>query len=88
MNIYRLAIPDIPSNLKYKIRREDYITKEIIIRTERLKKLGKLKPQLSNSNPELRLRGQAYTSEPDHPPLERNRSEEDLGSPSRGQSSS
>ena len=52
--ISRLAIPDIPANLKYKIRREDYITKEIIIRTERLKKLGKLKPQLSESNPKLR----------------------------------
>ena len=81
--ISRLAIPDIPANLKYKIRREDYITKEIIIRTERLKKLGKLKPQLSESNPELRHRGPGFTSESDPPPLERNKSEEDLGSPTR-----
>ena len=54
--ISRLAIPDVPSTLQNEIRREDFITKEIIIRTERerLKKLGKLKPQLSESNPKLR----------------------------------
>jgi len=34
----KLLIPDIPDTLKYRIRREAYITKEIIIRTERLKK--------------------------------------------------
>jgi len=33
----KLAIPDISAELKYKIRREAYITKEIIIRTERLR---------------------------------------------------
>jgi len=34
----RLLIPDMSASLKYKIRREAYITKEIIIRTERVKK--------------------------------------------------
>jgi len=54
--VLRLAIPDVPSTLQNEIRREDFITKEIIISTERerLKKLGKLKPQLSESNPKLR----------------------------------
>merc|ERR1719427_2488965 len=33
-------IPDISSTLKYRIRREEFITKEIIIRTERLRKNG------------------------------------------------
>lgn len=33
----KLAIPDISAKLKYRIRREAYITKEIIIRTERMK---------------------------------------------------
>ena len=51
----RLAIPDISSNLKYKIRREEYITKEIIIRTERLKKMGKLRNKLSESDPDIKV---------------------------------
>ncbi|XP_023339966.1 anoctamin-1 isoform X4 [Eurytemora carolleeae] len=34
----RLLIPDMSASLKYRIRREAYVTKEIIIRTERLKK--------------------------------------------------
>jgi len=33
----RLAIPDISTNLKHRIRREAYLTKEIIIRNEQLK---------------------------------------------------
>jgi len=49
----KFAIPDIPADLKYKIRREEYITKEIVIRTERLKKTGKLKSKFSSSNPEM-----------------------------------
>jgi len=35
----KLLIPDISSDLKYRIRREAYITKEIIIRRERLRKV-------------------------------------------------
>ena len=53
--ILKLAIPDISSNLKYKIRREEYITKELIIRTERLKKMGKLKNKLSESDPNIKV---------------------------------
>jgi len=48
----RLSIPDISSNLKYRIRREAYITKEIIIRTERLRKSGLAKNK-SDSAPIL-----------------------------------
>ena len=47
-----VAIPDISSDLKYKIRREEYITKEIIIRTERMRKAWKDRP--SESHPDLR----------------------------------
>ena len=67
--ILKLAIPDISSTLKHKIRREvseywvygrllawsfvqEYITKEIIIRTERLRKAEKNRQ--NGSNPELR----------------------------------
>ena len=32
---------------------QEYITKEIVIRTERLKKTGKLKSKFSSSNPEM-----------------------------------
>jgi len=48
----KLAIPDISATLKYRIRREAYITKEIIIRTERLKKSGQYRAK-SDSAPTL-----------------------------------
>eukprot|EP00092_Neocalanus_flemingeri_P069742 GFUD01085523.1.p1 GENE.GFUD01085523.1~~GFUD01085523.1.p1 ORF type:complete len:945 (+),score=222.25 GFUD01085523.1:241-3075(+) len=58
----RLAIPDISSNLKYRIRREAYITKEIIIRTERLKKDGKVRGKSGSApvlnSPDLRTEGE------------------------------
>jgi len=47
----KLIIPDMSASLKYKIRREAYITKEIIIRTERLKKEKEL--HKSNSVPNI-----------------------------------
>jgi len=49
----KLAIPDISAQLKYRIRREAYITKEIIIRTERLKKGGEGRARKSDSAPAL-----------------------------------
>jgi len=49
----KLAIPDISAKLKYRIRREAYITKEIIIRTERLKKEGQSRSKKSGSAPTL-----------------------------------
>ena len=54
--VLNFTIPDVSSSLKYRIRREEYITKEIIIRTERLRAAGRLRSALSDSNPELRLR--------------------------------
>ena len=54
--VLNFTIPDVSSSLKYRIRREEYITKEIIIRTERLRAAGRLRSVLSDSNPEVRLR--------------------------------
>lgn len=48
----KLAIPDISAKLKYRIRREAYITKEIIIRTERMKKGANVRSK-SDSAPTL-----------------------------------
>jgi len=48
----KLAIPDISAKLKYRIRREAYITKEIIIRTERMKKGAQVRSK-SDSAPTL-----------------------------------
>lgn len=51
----KFLIPDVSSSLKYRIRREEYITKEIIIRTERLKTSVRIRSgTLSDSRPQLR----------------------------------
>ena len=62
--VLNFTIPDVSSSLKYRIRREEYITKEIIIRTERLKAAGRLRSGQSDSNPELRLRKREERSGP------------------------
>jgi len=60
----KLIIPDMSASLKYRIRREAYITKEIIIRTERLKKENRTSsaPNIPESVSEEGLRQRNVTS--------------------------